>query len=90
MQVIKNMSLKLPKVIGHRGAAGYAPENTIEGIHTAADIGTKWVELDVKLTKDEVPIIFHDDELERTTNGHGLVAETKYEEIKQLEAGSWF
>lgn len=84
------MALKLPKVIGHRGAASYAPENTLEGIHTAADIGTKWVELDVKLTKDDVPILFHDDELDRTTNGHGLVAETTYEELKQLETGSWF
>ena len=84
------MSLKLPKVIGHRGAAAYAPENTIEGIHTAADMGVEWVELDVKLTKDQVPIIFHDEILERTTNGSGLVAETTYEQIKQMEAGSWF
>jgi glycerophosphoryl diester phosphodiesterase len=84
------MALKLPKVIGHRGAAAYAPENTLEGIHTAADMGVEWVELDVKLTKDDVPIIFHDDTLDRTTNGSGLVAETTYEEIKQLEAGSWF
>lgn len=84
------MTLKLAKVIGHRGAASYAPENTIEGIHTAADMGIEWVELDVKLTKDDVPIIFHDDELSRTTNGSGLVAEMMYEEIKQLEAGSWF
>ncbi len=84
------MPLKIPKVIGHRGAAGYAPENTIEGIHTAADMGIEWVELDVKLTKDQVPIIFHDETLERTTNGHGLVAETTYEDLKQLEAGSWF
>jgi glycerophosphoryl diester phosphodiesterase len=84
------MALKLPKIIGHRGAAGYAPENTIEGIHTAADMGIEWVELDVKLTKDQVPIIFHDEELERTTNGSGLVAEVTYEDLKQLEAGSWF
>ncbi|HPD83229.1 MAG: glycerophosphoryl diester phosphodiesterase [Alphaproteobacteria bacterium] len=84
------MSLKLAKVIGHRGAAAYAPENTLEGIHTAADMGVEWVELDVKLTKDDVPIIFHDEELDRTTNGSGLVAETTYEEIKQLETGSWF
>lgn len=84
------MTLKLPKVIGHRGAAGYAPENTLESIHTAADMGVEWVELDVKLTKDDVPVIFHDDILDRTTNGSGLVAETTYEEIKQLEAGSWF
>lgn len=84
------MTLKLPKIIGHRGACGYAPENTIESIHTAADMGVEWVELDVKLTKDSVPIIFHDDTLERTTNGSGLVSEITYEELKQLEAGNWF
>lgn len=84
------MPLKLPKVIGHRGAASYAPENTLESIHTAADVGAEWIELDVKLTKDMVPIIFHDEDLERTTNGSGLVAETTYEDIQQLEAGSWY
>jgi glycerophosphoryl diester phosphodiesterase len=84
------MTLKLPKIIGHRGACGYAPENTLESIKTAADLGATWVELDVKLTKDEVAIIFHDDELDRTTNGSGLVMDTLYEDIKQLEAGSWF
>ncbi len=84
------MALYLPRVIGHRGAKSYAPENTLESIHTAADIGVKWVELDVKLTKDQVPIIFHDDTLERTTNGSGPVAEMTYEDIKQLEGGSWY
>lgn len=84
------MGLKLPKIIGHRGAASYAPENTLEGIHTAADMGVKWVELDVKLTRDQVPVMFHDDTLERTTNGAGKVAETDYDDLKALEAGSWF
>ena len=84
------MSLKLPKVIGHRGAAAYAPENTLESIHTAADIGIEWVELDVKLTKDDIPILFHDDTLERTTNGAGAIAEINYDDLKQLEAGSWY
>lgn len=84
------MTLKLAKVIGHRGAAAYAPENTIEGIHTAADMGVEWVELDVKLTKDDVSIIFHDETLDRTTNGSGPVAEKTYDDIKQLECGSWF
>lgn len=84
------MTLKLPKVIGHRGAAAYAPENTLEGIHTAADMGVEWVELDVKLTKDDVPILFHDEMLERTTNGSGPIAELTYEELRQFEAGSWF
>jgi glycerophosphoryl diester phosphodiesterase len=83
-------SLKLPRIIGHRGACGYAPENTIESIHTAADMGIDWVEIDVKLTNDDIPIIFHDDTLDRTTNGSGLVAETTYEDIRNLEAGSWF
>lgn len=85
------MALKLPKIIGHRGAAAYAPENTLEGIHTAADMGVEWVEFDVKLTKDQVPILFHDDTLERTTNGGDTpVAGLTYEEIRQFEAGSWF
>lgn len=84
------MRIKLPKVIGHRGAAAYAPENTIESIRTAAELGVKWVELDVKLTRDSVPIIFHDETLERTTNGSGAVAHTLYEDIRQMEAGSWF
>ena len=84
------MALKLPYIIGHRGCAAYAPENTIEAIHTAADMGVEWVELDVKLTRDEVPILFHDNDLERTTNGFGLVADTDYDDLKNLEAGSWF
>lgn len=84
------MPLKLPKIIGHRGCAAYAPENTIEGIHTAADMAVEWVELDVKLTKDEVPIIFHDDTLDRTTNATGNVADCTYKEIKELDCGSWF
>ncbi|MAE51357.1 MAG: glycerophosphoryl diester phosphodiesterase [Micavibrio sp.] len=82
--------IKLPKVIGHRGAAAYAPENTLEGIQVAADMGLEWVELDVKLTKDLVPIIFHDENLQRTTGSSALVAETDYDTIKTLEAGSWF
>lgn len=84
------MPLKIPKVIGHRGAKAYAPENTLASIETAASIGVEWVELDVKLTKDGVPIIFHDEELDRTTNGTGLVAETNYEDLRDLDAGSWF
>jgi len=84
------MPLKLPTIIGHRGAKAYAPENTLESIHTAADMGCKWVELDVKLTKDMVPIIMHDDDLDRTTNGHGPVADINFADLCHLEAGSWF
>lgn len=84
------MSLYVPKVIGHRGAKAYAPENTLSSIHAAADIGCEWVEVDVKLTKDGVAIVFHDDDLDRTTSGSGPVAQTDWKTISELDAGSWF
>lgn len=84
------MPLKLPTTIGHRGAPAYAPENTIESLHTAADMGCKWVSFDIKLTKDMVPVLLHDDTLDRTTNGHGPLADINYAELQDLEAGSWF
>ncbi len=84
------MKLNLPKLIGHRGAAAYAPENTLEAIHTAADMGVEWVELDVKLTKDQIPVLFHDETLERTTQASGNVADFTLADLQQLEVGSWF
>ncbi|MBI1214868.1 MAG: glycerophosphodiester phosphodiesterase [Alphaproteobacteria bacterium] len=83
-------SLLIPKVIGHRGAKAYAPENTLSSIRTAADLGVEWVEVDVKLTKDGVAIIFHDDDLDRTTNGHGPVKDADWATISELDAGSWY
>jgi glycerophosphoryl diester phosphodiesterase len=77
-------------VIGHRGAAGHAPENTLVSIATAASLGATWVEFDVKLTRDGHAILFHDEMLERTTNGKGKVADTTLAEIKGLDAGSWY
>jgi glycerophosphoryl diester phosphodiesterase len=80
----------LPSVIGHRGAAGAAPENTLAGIRKARELGASWVEFDVKLTKDGHAILFHDDRLERTTDGQGAVAASTLAEIKRLDAGAWF
>jgi len=82
--------LVIPKVIGHRGAKAYAPENTLASIHAAADLGVEWVEVDVKLTKDDVAIIFHDEELERCTGVKGLVKDYTWEDISEMDAGSWF
>lgn len=84
------MTLKVPKVIGHRGAKAYAPENTLASLHVAADLGIEWVEIDVKLTRDGTAVIFHDEELNRCTNASGLMAETDWETISELDAGSWF
>jgi glycerophosphoryl diester phosphodiesterase len=81
---------RLPGVIGHRGAAAYAPENTLEGIREAARRGARWVEFDTKLTADGVVILMHDDTLDRTTSGRGPVAGTSARDIGLLDAGSWF
>lgn len=78
-------NIKLPKFIGHRGARGTAPENTLLSIKEAKKEGCSWIEIDVKLTADNVPILFHDDALDKITNGKGLVAETSFADIKKLK-----
>ncbi|TAJ42645.1 MAG: glycerophosphoryl diester phosphodiesterase [Reyranella sp.] len=67
--------LQLPKVIGHRGAAAYAPENTLASFREARRRGATWVEIDVKLTRDGIPIVMHDPSLKRTMGIDRLVAE---------------
>jgi glycerophosphoryl diester phosphodiesterase len=87
-----SFSLLPPKngIIGHRGVASLAPENTLAGFIMAAQHALDWVEFDVQLTKDQQLIIFHDDTVDRTTNGSGLVHEKTLTEIESLDAGSWF
>tara|TARA_A100001011_G_scaffold400762_1_gene518479 strand:- start:10060 stop:10833 length:774 start_codon:yes stop_codon:yes gene_type:complete len=82
--------LKLPKLIGHRGVKDLCPENTIESISKAFDIGLTFVEIDVKISKDEIPILLHDDTLNRTTNGTGLAVDFEYDFLKKLDAGQFF
>lgn len=78
------------KVIGHRGAAGIAPENTWESFDLALQLGVDAIETDIQATSDGELVLFHDLDLERTTNGTGLVAMTPWSEIKHLDAGLWF
>lgn len=80
----------LPRLIGHRGAKESAPENTLASIREAARQGAGWVEIDVMLTRDQRPVLFHDDRLERTTTGTGPVASQDLGHLRQLDAGSWF
>ncbi len=79
-------------ICGHRGASGYAPENTLASFRLAREMGASWIEFDVQLSRDGVPIILHDDTLERTTNlGQPLRPTTlTLAELKKLDAGSWF
>ena len=80
----------LPKIIGHRGAAGHAPENTLAAFRAAALMGLTWVEFDVMLSGDGNLVLIHDETVDRTTNGKGHVATMTLEELKKLDAGSWF
>ena len=82
--------LILPKLIGHRGVKNLKPENTLESIITAFDLGLECVEIDVKISKDNIPILFHDDTLDRTTDGTGLVCDFTFDQINQLDAGYFF
>ena len=80
----------IPSIIGHRGACGHAPENTLSSIKMAHELGAGWVEFDVKITADDAVIVFHDDTLERTSDGVGNVADFSLAEIQGLDGGSWF
>jgi len=84
------VSLSLPRVIGHRGAPKRAPENSLAAFAEAKRLGAPWVELDVQLSRDLVPVVFHDDRLERTSNGEGRLIERDSAYLRQLDVGSWF
>ena len=81
---------EVPKIIGHRGAAGHAPENTVAGFRKAAALGARWVEFDVQLSRDGHVVLFHDDTLNRTTNGRGVIGDATLSALRQLDAGAWF
>jgi glycerophosphoryl diester phosphodiesterase len=78
------------RVVAHRGGGAVAPENTLEGIRKAAEMGFGGVEFDVMLSSDKIPVLIHDETLERTTDGRGAVADTPLAELETLDAGSWF
>jgi glycerophosphoryl diester phosphodiesterase len=78
-----------PLVIGHRGIASRAPENTLASYRQAIELGIAVVECDVHLTADGVPVAIHDDDLLRTTGVAGKIADFTRAEIEELDAGSW-
>ncbi len=91
--MIDGMSSKrsvFPRIIGHRGACGLAPENTLASFKAAAQQGVECVEFDTRLSKDDTVVIFHDDTLDRTTNGAGPVNEHDVKQLQRLDFGSWF
>jgi len=75
------------KIIAHRGASAQAPENTLAAFQLALDLQADGIELDVMLTGDQQVVVIHDEEVDRTTDGSGRVADMTLEEIRQLDAG---
>lgn len=82
--------LCVPSIIAHRGACSSAPENTLAAMRRARDLGATWVEFDVHLTKDLVPVVIHGDGVASTTNGVGRISEMLSSDLHRLDAGFWF
>jgi len=77
-------------IAGHRGDRAHFPENTLPALGAVLASDFDFAETDIQLTADEVPVLFHDETVERTTNGTGLLADYTLEELKTLDAGSWY
>lgn len=77
-------------IVAHRGAAALAPENTLAAFRLAVEQGVDFVEIDVRLTADGVPVLMHDADLDRTTSGSGPLAAHTLEQVQALDAGRWF
>ncbi len=87
---VNTVSSKDIKVIAHRGASAYAPENTISAFKKAFELGVDILEIDVHQTNDRELVVLHDGTVNRTTNGKGKVKNISFEELRKLDAGSWF
>lgn len=80
----------LIQVIAHRGASGYAPENTLPAFKKAIELNVDMIEFDIQLTIDNQVVVIHDKTVDRTTNGKGKVEEKTFESLRKLDAGTWF
>jgi len=84
------MGTKAIWTIAHRGASGHAPENTMAAFRRAVELGARFIETDLQITRDARVIAIHDLTLDRTTNGKGQVHFLTLEQIRALDAGAWF
>lgn len=75
--------------VAHRGATGYAPENTIAGFDLAVEMKADYIEIDVQRSKDGEIVVIHDTTVDRTTDGTGKVGDLTFEQLRSLDAGSW-
>ena len=82
--------MPVPLIIGHRGASAVAPENTMAAFREAIAVKADGIEFDVRLTRDGVPVVIHDSTLRRTGGVNKLVADLSWQELSQIDVGSWF
>lgn len=82
--------IKSPIIIAHRGASKQAPENTMAAFKRALELGAGGIELDVHLSADSHLVVTHDEQVDRTSNGKGLVRDKTFGELRALDFGSWF
>src|SRR3546814_15138549 len=78
-----------PRAIAHRGAGQFAPENTLAAMRLGAQRGFTMLEYDVKLSRDDVAILLHDDKFDRTSNGTGQAGAMDFRELATLDFGAW-
>ncbi|MDW7738954.1 MAG: glycerophosphodiester phosphodiesterase [Bacillota bacterium] len=76
--------------IAHRGASSLAPENTMISFQKAYEAGADGLEFDVQMSSDGIPVVIHDEKIDRTTNGQGLIKDYSLDELRNLDAGSWY
>ncbi len=87
---VGDLRKRYPVITGHRGFQERYPENTMVSFAAAVEAGADVIEMDVHLTRDGVPVIIHDETVDRTTDGRGRVGKMLLEEIRELDAGCWF
>lgn len=80
---------KSPLIIGHRGASAVAPENTLVAFEEALRVGADGIEFDVRLSRDEVPVVIHDGNLKRTALVNGLVSELTVDQLREFNVGAF-
>ncbi len=84
------ITTNLVKIIAHRGGANLAPENTLIAFKNAINLNVDMIEIDVHLSKDGQVVVIHDEKIDRTTNGKGIIKDMSITEIKKYDAGRWF
>lgn len=81
--------LRKMDTVAHRGASGYAPENTIAAFDKALEMKVDYIEIDVQRSKDGELVVMHDNKVDRTTDGTGYIKDLTFEQLRSLDAGSW-